>query len=158
MLPLAANVNVGDYAFFGPDDAMRDAVRMGDDTDAPVGLSDTRLPGLYRFDKKPGVREAAVASRAEFFAVDCDRRESDLRPLDDRERETLASRGRMTFIDSEEQLKQEMLAGDSKAEYWHVLMLAFVGILVGEVALTRRLVKGGHAVVDESPTALAAGP
>ncbi|MEX2285538.1 MAG: VWA domain-containing protein [Planctomycetaceae bacterium] len=158
VLPIAANVNVGDSAFFGPDDAMHEAVRMGDEPDAPVAFADTRLPGLYRFDKKPDVRDAAVASRPELFAVDCDRRESDLRPLDDRERETLAGRGRMTFINSDEQLKQEMLASDNKAEYWHVLMLAFVGILVGEVALTRRLVKGGHAVVDESPTAVAAGP
>ena len=45
-----------------------------------------------------------------------------------------------------------MFQDDSRAEFWYLLMLLFLGILVFEVVMTRRLVQGGHEAIGEFTT------
>jgi hypothetical protein len=78
-----------------------------------------------------------------------------LRPLTAEQRASLAANNRMSFLADKSELKRESLADDTPVEYWFVLMFAFLAILLGETLMTRHLVKGGHAVVEEQPAPVA---
>src|SRR5690606_30442791 len=87
-------------------------------------------------------------SRPEYFVVNADRGESDLTPLDDIQRNSLTRDDRLAFIATHAELQKQLLTDTSRAEFWHLLLLLFLAILVAEVVMTRRLVQGGHEAVD----------
>jgi len=45
-------------------------------------------------------------------------------------------------------LKEQMFSDNSSMEFWKFLMFIFLGILVFELVMTRRLVKGGHSEIE----------
>ena len=150
LLPVAADAEVDQLAFFGPDQTEFDPERVGDELEPVLQLSDTRLPGIYRL----GQRADRAAADPEYFVVNFDRRESDLTPLSNAEIAELTKAQRMTTAANPDDLRRRMFRGESRTEFWYVLLLIFLGMLVFEVVMTRRLVRGGRALV--TPVALGA--
>ena len=149
LLPVPADLPIDRYAFFGPGKTEFPPTPAGDELRPLARLDDTRLPGVYRFGPKQERPGLEGGGSAEYFVVDFDRGESDLTPLDDTERALLSKDGRLAFAESLDELKQKMFTDDSRAEFWYLLLLLFLAVLVGEVVMTRRLVQGGHAVVED---------
>ncbi len=104
-------------------------------------FAQTTLPGVYE------MRSAAGAGKPERFVVNFDRAESDLTPLSPPEVEVLTKRELVFTADAESVAKN---ATDQKArsEFWWWLLLIVLGMLVFEVVMTRRLVQGGHVLLD----------
>lgn len=149
VLPVPPAFPANRYAFHGPGESLFDVELAGDESRPAVRLSDTRLPGVYTLKPKasgPALEGEPVVER---FVVNFDRDESDLSPLADADRALLTQNERMTFASSRDELKQQMFADSSRAEFWHILLFIFLGVLVFETAMTRRLVKGGHAVDED---------
>jgi len=145
--PVPPELNPDDYLFKGPDETEFEAEVVGDDSEISIRLSDTTLPGIYRFEQKnPAEHNPQLA---QIFVVNFDRTESDLTTLTDSDQLLLTQNDRLKFIDTAEDAEQEMLADESKSEIWHLFMLLILAILVFEVVMTRRLVQGGHAVNDD---------
>jgi hypothetical protein len=148
VVPVANDAGTEDYVFIGPGDTRFPALPAGDELRPQVRLDDTRLPGVYRLEHEA----AEVGSKdSQFFVVNSDRGESDLTILSDNERLAFKQNERLSFISTKDELQTEMSVGGSKTEFWHLLLLVFLTLLIGEVALTRRLVRGGHVVDSESP-------
>jgi hypothetical protein len=150
VLSVSADIDAERYAFFGPGNTVFEAERAGDTSRPAMRLGDTRLPGLYDFRKRGKNDKPQRGSPHEYFVVDFDRGESDLKPLQDTQRTALSGKERLTFVESLADLKSKMFTDASQTEFWHLLLLVFLGILIGEVVMTRRLVKGGH-MLDEEP-------
>ena len=113
----------------------------------PTGLfAQTALPGVYYFH-----RAGTKPESGEPFVVDFDRAESNLRPLDDAEWAELTQDERFVRLDSMEELTTKLKNDNSRTELWWLLLFGVLGLLVFEVALTRQMVKGGHAALDVQP-------
>ncbi|HID24132.1 MAG TPA: VWA domain-containing protein [Planctomycetaceae bacterium] len=169
-MPLIAavpkDVSPDELVFVGPNKTTFPPEPAGDELRPLVQLSDTHLPGVYRLKRRAeraAERRSPAAARREgaeepqgledCFVVQFDRSESDLRPLNDAERTALSRNSRMAFVQTQDELREEVFAEDSQTEIWHLLLWLFLVILVAEVVMTRRLVQTGHAVVDEQPAA-----
>lgn len=98
----------------------------------------------------PSVGKQTGDSRPEFFVVNFDRSEADLTPLDAAARGLLSKQGGIEFAENAGDLKQKMFADTSKSEMWRLLLLLFLGMLVFETVMTRRLVRGGHTAIDDA--------
>jgi len=106
-------------------------------------LKSAILPGVYL-----AVRTNRPQESAEYFVVEFDRDESNLAPLADAELEQLASGDRLKLIHDVAEWTEAVDADSPRAEVWWIALLAVLGLLVFEVAMTRRLVKSGHGVLD----------
>ena len=80
--------------------------------------------------------------------VDFDRGESDLTALDETELAFMTAEDRMVVVKSQEELRDSLLTDSSRAELWHWMLFIFLGFLVFEVWMTRRLVQGGHVAEE----------
>lgn len=147
LLPVSAELPLEEYVFRGPSDTEFPPELAGDEAQPAARLTDTRLPGIYRFTRKDG--RIGATDLNEYFVVNFDRSESDLTPLSADDRALLTANDRMTFALDLDDLRTRMYADDSRTEFWYLLLFAFVGILVAELAMTRRLVQGGHEFADE---------
>lgn len=147
-MPLLADIpaeaTADQYHFIDPDGGEHPAEPAGDATHPQVRLLNTDLPGTYRC-----VPKDAAGGKEDFFVVNFDRRESDLTPLPPPVQQQLAGDDRIRFIDSLEELQASRLAESAPSELWRWLLLLVLGILVGEVLLTRRLVQGGHEATGD---------
>ncbi|MCH8830320.1 MAG: VWA domain-containing protein [Planctomycetes bacterium] len=165
VLAIDKDADPADYKFFGPGKTEFAAVSGGISNGRKIiQLNDTHLPGLYKFQKLiskgDNKGDADTSVRPGYFIVNFDRSESNLAPLKKKERENLIKSAtakdsdpvRMTFLRTQKELKQGMFAA-AGAEFWEFLMLVFLAILVFEVVMTRRMVQGGHALVDEDSPA-----
>ncbi|MCC7419669.1 MAG: VWA domain-containing protein [Planctomycetaceae bacterium] len=148
VLPIAEELNLKDYRFYGPSETDFKPELTGDTLHPAARLDDTTLPGVYTFRAKDK-NAPAGAGGPEMFVVRSDRSESDLTPLDDTQRALLTKDGRMSFITTLAELQSNLLTDVSRAEFWPLLMFVFLALLVGEVVMTRRLVQGGHAQIDD---------
>ena len=101
----------------------------------------TSLPGLYEMHSATG------AGKVERFVVNFDRRESDLASLSPPEQQGLTEKG-LAFAADVGTIEKNATDQQSRAEFWRWLMLIVLGMLVFEVVMTRRLVQGGHILVD----------
>lgn len=142
-----ADFPFNEYHFIGPGDTQFDAERAGDELKPVAKLSDTKLPGVYRLVRK----DEGMGRDPIWFVVNFNRNESDLTELTAEDKEPLSKENRLTFADDVADMKQQMLGGESRTEFWPFLMLTFLGMLIAELLMTRRLVKGGHADVTNSP-------
>jgi hypothetical protein len=151
LLPVSPGFPAEDYVFIGPGDTQFPPMLAGGGGLRPtLQLTDTRLAGVYELRRRSAEAAGAAAGRVEHFVVNGDGGESDLTALSSADESRLTEGDRMTFVETIEELKTGMFRDDSKSEFWYVLLLLFLGTLVGEVVLTRRLVRGGHAVSDEN--------
>ena len=72
----------------------------------------------------------------------------DLAPLTDPELKTLAGNERIRTIQKLDEWKAAVAADAPRSELWWIILLGVLGLLVFEVAMTRRLVRSGHEFVD----------
>jgi hypothetical protein len=107
-------------------------------------FNETSIPGLYWFAKK----NAPKANRIPFIVTD-DRVESDLTPLDKLGWETLTANDRLQRIETMGDLTSRVQSENSRTELWWLLLLLLLLMLVGEVALTRKMVREGHTDLEE---------
>jgi hypothetical protein len=101
----------------------------------------TGLPGVYE------MRSAAGAGPIERFVVNFDRKESQLTPLSPPEVEGLTKKG-LKVTEDPEAVARDATDNQSRSEFWWWLLLVVFGMLVFEVVMTRRLVQGGHVLVE----------
>ncbi|WP_166826061.1 BatA domain-containing protein [Thalassoroseus pseudoceratinae] len=144
--PVAEDIDPSQYVFRDPADRERPPTPYEDDNGRlSLRLIDTDLPGVYRLMEQ----SETSTKKPEYFVVNFDRSESDLTPLTDADRLSLERDGRLSFLSGREELVDRMYDDAPNVELFRFLMLAFLVILVGEVFLTRQLVQGGHAELDD---------
>jgi hypothetical protein len=98
------------------------------------------------------VRPSRPQDAPEYFVVEFDRAESNLAPLTDGDRDLLASEDRMRFIRDISEWTAVVDDDSPRAEVWWIALLAVLALLVFEVAMTRRLVRSGHGVLEPELT------
>jgi hypothetical protein len=160
-LPLVAEIPpdapAAGYVFLGPGDTQHPPTPQDDPQDRPRGgqllrLSEPPTPGVYRLVRRAGGnQDGHNVGRPEYFVVNFDRGESDLTPLDEMDRLALERDGRIAFLESRAELLKRLYDDAPQAELYRYLMLVFLVILVAEVVMTRRLVRGGHAEIEVTP-------
>ncbi len=149
LLELKSQDYVGEYRVSGPG---IDAEKPDEMLRGRVSFAvhrNTQLPGIYRF-VKPGASDVH-----EPFVVADDGRESMLTPLTETDWALLTADDRLERVDDLAgalALKEEQ---QPRAELWWLLLVLVLGMLIGEVALTRKMVQGGHAALDELEAAAA---
>jgi hypothetical protein len=142
-LQLGRGVSAESIRFRLPDGTEAAAEAGGTDAKPSARLKTTTLPGVYQ-----AVRASRPQDAPEYFVVDFDRAESNLTPLDDAGRERLTAKDRLKFIRDVDEWTEAVEADSPRAEVWWMALLAVLGLLVFEVAMTRRLVRSGHGVLD----------
>lgn len=169
--PLVGGASTNEFVFEGPDGEPRDAKAGGDATSPLLILDDTSLPGVYTLrrrepaDKSPREENGrsvpppketkpvnvTVGPGRELFVVNADRAESNLTPLSDEQLATLADDERLAFVREPREIR--LAASDElpRHELWQLLLLAFLALLIFEVLMTRRLVRGGHVPESLEP-------
>lgn len=151
LFPIAQDDDSANWVFINPDGEELEALAAGDELRPMVRLDQTHLPGTYRLRNRPLANEQPNPANDEFFVVNFDRSESELTPLTDELWAELTDEERLHRIETPDELFESLETAASRIELWHLLLLAFVAILIGEVFMTRRLVQGGHVFVDELP-------
>lgn len=151
LFPIAQDDQADNWIFIGPDGQELDVTPAGNELHPLVRLNQTHLPGAYRLRKRQPDNQPSERSIDEFFVVNSDRSESDLTPLSEEHWAELTDDSRLHRIESPQELLESLESDSTRIELWHLLLLAFLAILIGEVVMTRRLVQGGHVFVDESP-------
>ncbi|MFG0333607.1 MAG: hypothetical protein ACF8TS_09620, partial [Maioricimonas sp. JB049] len=143
VLPLSGPGEAGSIRFVDPT-GEEHAAKLAGTPERPLArLDQTELPGVYRARSQTN-----PTGPAEFFVVTFDRRESDLTPLAADQQELLAGEDRLLFIETVDDLVAATSVESPPREIWKFLLLAVLLLLVAEVAMTRRLVQGGHEAVD----------
>jgi len=160
ILEVTEKTNIDNYVFFGPGETTFDYATGGIvNGKRIVRLDDTSLAGVYVFRRKTAGGKQDTRTPPEYFVVNFDRSESDLTPLNEEQLKALtkspAAAGdeaepRMTFVKDRDELMAAMYKDNSRSEFWWILLLVFLAILVFEVAMARKMVQGGHAVVDDA--------
>ncbi len=105
-------------------------------------FAQTTLPGVYEMHSA-----AAAGGKPERFVVNFDHRESDLSPLSPPEEQGLTDKG-LKFTTDAESIAKNATDQTARSEFWWWLLLIVLGMLVFEVVMTRRLVQGGHVLID----------
>ena len=159
------------FVFEGPDSEPHEAKIKGAGASRLLVLDDTSLPGVYVMrrtepadeqrlaDKAKGHRNPAArekdklakplaAKGRELFVVNADRAESNLTPLTDEQLASITADDRLQFIREGREIQAAASKELPRHELWQLLFLAFLALLVGEVLMTRKLVRGGHVVSD----------
>lgn len=100
------------------------------------------IPGIYQ------LVEEQTDAQVDVFAADYDRRENSNEQLAPKDRQFLQDADRLQMVDSTEALSREMYATESIAELWWLLLAIFLGLLLLESWITRRLVIERHGLED----------
>ncbi|MEZ6061255.1 MAG: VWA domain-containing protein [Planctomycetaceae bacterium] len=147
-LPLPANdMPLPELKFDAPFNRRLDAELSTGESESIAMLARTTLPGVYEL--RPAGRDADVGSRPiDSFVVNYDHSEDDSAELNDDDRSRLIVNNRMTFVDSTATLARLLYGDESHSELWALLMFSFLGMLVFELWMTRRLVLRGHGGLE----------
>ncbi len=159
------------FVFEGPDGEPHAAKIKGEGASRLLVLDDTSLPGVYVLRRKEPADEQRLADKAkghrkpiaidkdklakplaakgrELFVVNADRAESDLTPLTDEQLASITADDRLQFIREGREIQAAASNELPRHELWQLLFLAFLALLVGEVLMTRKLVRGGHVATE----------
>ncbi|MCA9016759.1 MAG: hypothetical protein KDA77_15610, partial [Planctomycetaceae bacterium] len=147
VVPVPANTKIDQLEFLDPNNNPVTGTIDASANGATFQSQNTSLPGVYALNPRQGVETELKADR---FVVNFDRSESDLTPLSEAQQKTLTDDYHLTFFKTLDELKQAMFSDVSETEFWRVLLLIFLLLMVGELFLTRRLVQGGHATLSDS--------
>ncbi|AMV21899.1 vWA domain-containing protein [Planctomyces sp. SH-PL14] len=132
-------------AIDGPDGKPLSVEVVGKGPERVARSPATTLPGVYRLHPEgPNAAE-------EVFVVHSDRAESDLTGLAATDREFLGKDGRVQFAAKPADLSAKAVDRTSRNEMWWLLLLSLLALLIFETLMTRRLVRGGHAVLEPQP-------
>lgn len=146
--PLANIFPDDEFQLLGPSGLSDKLQVTGSGRHPLVRWDDTHLPGVYTITQTHTSRAMSGKQETTRFVVNFDRRESDMTPLTDAEIAQLATTKDITFVSSFDELEKRLFTDVSRTELWQVLLAAVLGLLCLEIWLTRRLVRGGHAVLD----------
>lgn len=142
ILPKNEDPREGDgFRFSGPFDFSTEAATADSDGEWLVRLPATRLPGNYELRADQNMEARPIDS----FVVNYDHTEDDPAELIADDHARLIVHNRMTFLESMENLRKQMYGEESRSELWGLLLFVFLGMLMLEVWMTRRLVLRGHA-------------
>src|SRR5262249_37691399 len=97
-----------------------------------VVFSGTRETGVYRLTN---------GGRENYYVAQPDARESDLTPCDQADRDLVADLFPINYENDRERMFARMSSAEQPQEVWNWLLLAVVALLLGEVWMTRRMVK-----------------
>jgi hypothetical protein len=148
MLPVTRDFDNGAFVFHGPGKLILPVSLGGDERRRQARLDDTTIPGVYRLT--PALNgEPKQGEHGEPSVVNFDRRESDLTLLSPEQLQTLEGSNRLKIVADLAEMRKAMVSGEAKFEFWQLMLLIVLGMLVFEVWLTRRLVQGGHAQFDD---------
>jgi len=174
-LPTAVEpVGVGtvvNFVFEGPDGEPHESKISGEGASRLLVFDNTSLPGVYVLRRREPEDEKRLAGKEEpdskpialvkeklpkplaaqgreLFVVNADRAESNLTPLTDEQIATITADERLQFIREGREIQAAASNELPRHELWQVLFLALLALLVGEVLLTRKLVRGGHVAAD----------
>lgn len=111
-----------------------------------VQLPRTRLPGVYLLNNSSDPDARSVDT----FVVNYDHAEDDPLELTQDDFDNLVANERMSFVGDPATLAKEMYGDESTSDLWWLLLFVFLGLLMLEAWMTRRLVLQGHA---DSPLA-----
>ncbi|MFM9960415.1 MAG: BatA domain-containing protein [Planctomycetaceae bacterium] len=165
--PADAGATTG-FVFEGPDGEPRAAKLSGEASSPLLLLDDTSLPGVYSLRRQEPADEPRLSGKAvtpetnkpappraapgrELFVVNADRAESNLTPLSAEQIALITAEERLQFIREGREIQAAASSELPRHELWQLLFLAFLALLVGEVLMTRKLVRGGHATADADP-------
>lgn len=146
LLKLKNDEVASDYVVHGPgiSDGVVTSLSRGQSLLAK--FDQTWMPGIYRF-----VKTGVALDRGEPFVVDDDHSESNLTVLTPEEWTALQKEQHLQPRTTMTDIISAVMTDAPKVELWWFLMILVLVLLVGETALTRRMVQGGHAAVDPSP-------
>ena len=99
----------------------------------PLVYDGTRETGVYRLE--------ASEDHPVYYVVQPDPHESNLTASDEADRAKVNKLVPMTYEDDRTKMVAELATTDQKQEMWWWFLLGVVGLLSGEVWLTRRIVK-----------------
>ncbi len=168
--PAEAGVPVN-FVIEGPDGEPHEPKVNGEGASRLLVLDDTSLPGVYVLRRREPEDEKRLAGKAEadhkldvlgkekrakplaaqgreLFVVNADRAESNLTPLTDEQIASITADERLQFIREGREIQAAASNELPRHELWQLLFLAFLALLVGEVLLTRKLVRGGHVASE----------
>jgi hypothetical protein len=143
-----------EFRFTGPFDFTADATTTDNDPEWMVQLPGTRLPGNYELRSDQNMEAKPIDS----FVVNYDHAEDDPAELVADDHARLIVNNRMTFVESMENLRKRMYGEESRSELWGLLLFVFLGMLLLEVWMTRRLVLRGHADTPHQNQGITAVP
>lgn len=143
--PLVAELHAPTNVSFLTPSGQTIAVAATGDATRPIAvLNDTLLPGVYQLKPASDPKSAALDT----FVVNYDHREDDQSELDARDLASLRAKDRLHFVKSVKQLNQQMYGSESRTELWAAILFSFLGLMIGELILTRRIVRRGHSGPD----------
>lgn len=148
VVPVPENTTIEQFDFLDPNQEPATGTIEQSTTGATFHCQNTSLPGVYSLNPKP---DQETELHADQFVVNFDRSESDLTPLAEADQKLLSDNYQMTFFTTLDELKEGMFSDVSETEFWRVLLLFFLLLMVGEMFLTRKLVQGGHAALPDEP-------
>ncbi len=151
LLPLPAGMQEN-YMVSGPGIVRQPAVSLQKGHLPFAVFRDTALPGVYRFERT-GSQHRGVTSP---FVVHDDRKESDLTQISDDEWAILQKERALVRVMNSGDLMTLQTSERPRVEFWWLLLLAVMGLLIWEAALTRRMVQGGHQAAEVPTTPVAA--
>lgn len=148
VLPIPREDTAADWLAVSPRGEELDAILAGNELQPLLRVDSTSASGVYRLRRRDAVVQpvdAAAALSDELFVANADREESSLTPMSDERWAELTAEDRLRLIELPADLFGTVREESARVEIWFGLLLLFVGFLVGEVLLTRRLVQGGHS-------------
>ena len=131
----------------------------GQTVQVPAESSGAELRGVIRQTNRPGIlrttfriaaqqgaaaADPAAQNSTDAFVVNYDHTEDLFQPLQGDDRARLATNERVRFTESLEELQQRMYGDETTTELWTLLMFGFLGLLVAELLLTRRVILRGY--------------
>jgi hypothetical protein len=147
-------VETGEFRFSGPFESSAEAVTADNDREWLVRLPSTRLPGHYDLRSDVNTETKPIDS----FVVNYDHAEDNPAELVPDDHARLIVNDRMTFVESMESLRKRMYGEESRSELWGLLLFVFLGMLMLEMWMTRRLVLQGHADTSRHDQNVTAAP
>lgn len=139
-VPLAEDERPRDFEVAGPGIKQATSEPARDGHRSLAAFNETSIPGLYTFQKKQNAQAPPIP-----FIVTDDRAESDLTPLDDLGWKLLQGDDRLHRIAAMSDLTSQVQSENSRTELWWLLLLFVLTMLISEVALTRKMLRQGHA-------------
>lgn len=140
--PLVLNqAALGEMVVRGPDGKETRIATKTEGDRRTARYTQAELPGVYE------MRPVVGGGKTERFAVNFDRRESELARLTPPEQEGLVKKGLVFTVDPAD-IEKGAIDNQAPSEFWWWLLLIVIGLLVFEVVMTRRLVQGGHILIE----------
>ncbi len=143
ILSMGADLKIDEFQFLSPELKPLPAERIENALQSTIRLKSTSQPGVYQFVRK-SVKPGDL-NRPEYFVVNFDRSESDLTQLTEDQRKMLSGDNRLKFVADLPDLRENMFADNSRAEFWWILLYVFAANLAAEAWMTRRMVRGGYS-------------